>query len=44
MKKNKYKDWFKAQNEMATTLRKERDKYQNVILSIYKRFIDKNIK
>jgi len=42
--KNKYKDWFKAQNEMATTLRKERDKYQNVILSIYKRFIDKNTK
>jgi len=42
--KNKYKDWFKAQNDMATTLRKERDKYQNVILSIYKRFIDKNTK
>jgi chromosome segregation ATPase len=42
--KNKYKDWFEAQNEMATTLRKERDKYQNVILSIYKRFIDKNTK
>jgi hypothetical protein len=42
--KNKYKDWFKVQNEMATTLRKERDKYQNVILSIYNKFFDKNMK
>ncbi len=42
--KNKYKDWFKVQNEMAITLRKERDKYQNVILSIYNKFFDKNMK
>ena len=42
--KNKYKDWFEVQNEMATTLRKERDKYQNVILSIYNKFLSKNLK
>lgn len=42
--KNKYKDWFEVQNEMATTLRKEMDKYQNIILSIYNKFFDKNLK
>ena len=42
--KNKYKDWFEVQNEMAITLRKERDKYQNVILSIYNKFFDKKNK
>ena len=42
--KNKYKNWFEAQNDMATTLRKERDKYQNVILSIYNKFFDKSMK
>lgn len=42
--KNKYKNWFEVQNKMATTLRKERDKYQNVILSMYNKFFDKNTK
>jgi len=40
--KNKYKKWFEVQNETATTLRQERDKYQNVILSIYNKFLSKN--
>jgi uncharacterized coiled-coil DUF342 family protein len=39
--KNKYKEWFEAQKEMATELRKEKNEYQNVINSIYKKFFVK---
>ena len=42
--KNKYKNWFEVQNDMAITIRKERDKYHNVILSIYNKFFDKSMK
>ena len=39
--KDKFKTWYEAQEKMADTLRKERDEYQNVILSIYKKFLPK---
>lgn len=39
--KNKYKEWFEAQKEMAIELRKEKNEYQNVINSIYKKFFVK---
>ena len=39
--KDKFQTWYEAQEKMADTLRKERDEYQNVILSIYKKFLPK---
>jgi len=42
--KDEYKSLLEEQNKVSYELKKERDEYKDVILSLYKKFTDKNMK